>query len=111
MSSLKIKKQLSLLVFLPILFVSSYSNTYNTSMLPIMYVTSFITEIDLERVGVIKQISGTNKTVKKFVSNLISKFLKTTQVRFNKLEYIETFKKTIVGNKAVVLNRGSPVFN
>ncbi len=111
MSTLKLKKQASLLVFLPFLFVTSYSNTYNTSMLPIMYVTSFITEIDIERVSVINKTKEVSKNMKKFTSNLISKLLRNFKVISNTFEYIETFQKTIIGEKAVVSNRGSPVFN
>ncbi len=110
MITLKLKKQLSLLVFLPFLFISSYTNTYNTSLMPIMFVTSVITEIDLERAGVVRQINE-YKTVKVFVKNFVSKVLKITKSNLYNLKYIETFLKTIVGNKAVVLNRGSPVFN
>ncbi len=110
MYMLKLKKQISLLVFLPFLFISAYTNTYNTSLLPIMFVTSYITEIDFERVGVIKQLNEVSK-VKKFVKNLISKFIRFAKVSFYNLKYIETFQKTIVGDKAIVLNRGSPVFN
>ncbi len=110
MCVLKFRKQISLLVFLPFLFISTYTNTYNTSILPIIYVTSVITEIDFERLGVIKQTSEVSKA-KKFVKNLISKVLRFTKVSFYNLRYIETFQKTIVGDKAVVLNRGSPVFN
>ncbi len=110
MFMLKLKKQLSLLVFLPFLFVSSYTNTYNTSLLPIMFVTAVITEIDLERVVLIKQVNVVSKA-RKFVKHYISKVLKFRKIGFYNLKYIETFLKTIVGNKAVVLNRGSPVFN
>ncbi len=109
MSTLKLKKQLSLLVFIPFLFVSSYTNTYNK--LPIIYVNHFITEIDFEGVGLSKKVGEVSKTVKKFVNDLVSKFLNNTKVNFVNLRYIETFQKTIVGDKAVVLNRGSPVLN
>ncbi len=114
MNALKLKKQISLLVFLPFIFVSSYTNTYNTSLLPIMLVTSYITELDLERAGVIRQVGDVKllkKQVKKFANDLVSKFIEKIKISLNNYKYIETFQKTIVGNKAVVLNRGSPVFN
>ncbi len=106
MYSLKLKKQLSLVVFLPLLFVTSYSsNSIDQSVLPLYFITSIMTENEVEYTYTIKKINS----VKNLINNLISQLKKVFTPFKNKKSFIVTFTEVLVGETAIVLNRGSPV--
>ncbi len=106
MYSLKLKKQLSLVLFLPFLFVTNYSaNAIDQSVLPLYFITSIMTENEVEYVYSIKKI----KSVKNLINNLISQLKKVYTPFLNKISFNVTITHVIVGETAIVLNRGSPV--
>lgn len=104
-NNLKLKKQLSLVVFLPFLFVTPYNNSYDEVTLPIMFVTSATAENNRENKLALKIV----ERVKKLITNLINNFRK----RLTKLENTKNFKqfiiKIVLRESSIVLNRGSPV--
>lgn len=107
MNNTKLKKQLSLAVFLPFLFVSTYSNSVDTSLLPLYFVTTYITENEIEYNYSIKNI----KTLKNLINNIISQIKRV----FGSFEianiYSRTIKNIVIGEKKVVLNKGSPILS
>ncbi len=105
MYSLKLRKQLSLVVFLPFLFVTTYSsNSIDQSILPLYFITSIMTENEVEYSYTIKKINS----VKNLINNLISQLKKVSYLFINKAGFIGTITEVIVGERAIVLNRGSP---
>lgn len=105
MDNLRLKKQLSLVVFLPFLFVTSYSNSLENNILPLYFVTAMITEKDVEYSYTIKKI----KSVKNLINNIINQIKKVFISFENKVILPASNIKITLGESRIVLNRGSPV--
>ncbi len=105
MYSLKLKKQLSLVVFLPFLFVTTYStNNIDQSVLPLYFITSIMSENEVEYAYTIKKINS----IKNLINSLINQIKKVSYVLVNKANFIGSIPAIVVGETAIVLNRGSP---
>ncbi len=106
MYSTKLKKQLSLVVFLPFLLVNSYNaNIFDNSVIPLYFMSSIMTENEVEYTYTIKKINS----LKNLINNLISQLTKVVKSFVNKASFKATLTEVIVGETAIVLNRGSPV--
>lgn len=104
-SNLKIKKQLSLVLFLPFFVSMTYSNSYNDTVMPLIYISNVLTENVVENKYTIKKINS----IKKLINNVITE--PNVYYTINK----KIFKIKIIVNKiigreySIVFNRGSPV--
>ncbi len=108
MYSIKLKKQLSLVVFLPFLFVTTYNtNPIDQSIFPLYFITSFMTENEVEYSYTIKRINS----VKNLINNLINQIKKVFIPLKNTASFKAIITEVLIGETAIVLNRGSPVVN
>ncbi len=105
MNNIKLKKQLSLAVFLPFLFVTAYNNSCEKTIIPFYFATALITENEVENTYTIKKW----KSIKNLINNLISQSKRVEIPFVNTASFKIIIKDIIVGETAIVLNRGSPV--
>ncbi len=106
MSSIKLKKQLSLVVFLPLLFVTAYNtNPIEQSVLPLYFITSIMTENEVGYTYTIKKINS----VKNLINNIINQIKKVFITFKNTTSFKAVITEVLTGETAIVLNRGSPV--